>query len=66
MPGLTLTAGAPVTSDTTLGVQAIDEGLFDGALGKTAALGFNRPNSAFTTIARTIGLRSRHRRQSPH
>jgi hypothetical protein len=44
-----------LSSDTTSGVQAIDEGLFDGALGKTAALGFNRPNGAFTTIARTIG-----------
>ena len=43
-----------VSNDTTSGAQAIDDGLFSGALGKTAALGFTRPNNSFTTVFRSI------------
>jgi hypothetical protein len=43
-----------LSNDTTSGAQAIDEGLFDGALGKTAAIGFNRPNGALTAVFRPI------------
>lgn len=41
-------------SDTTSGAQAIDDQLLGGALGKVAALGFNRPDSAFTTVAKLV------------
>lgn len=43
-----------VSNDTSSGAQAIDDGLFSGALGKTAALGFNRPISGFTTVLRAM------------
>ncbi|MEO1836527.1 MAG: hypothetical protein ABGZ49_13650 [Akkermansiaceae bacterium] len=43
-----------LSNDSTSGVQAIDENLFGGALGKTAAIGFNRPNGALTAVLRPI------------
>lgn len=43
-----------LSNDTSSGAQAIDDGLFSGALGKTAALGFNQPISALTAVYRPI------------
>ena len=42
-------------SDNTSGAQAIVADLLGGALGNTATLGFNRPNRALTTVAKSIG-----------
>ena len=42
------------SNDRTSGSQAIIDNLLDGALGKTAALGFNRPQQSFTTVVRRI------------
>ena len=42
------------SNDRTSGAQAIVENLLGGALGKTAALGFNRPQQSFTTVVRRI------------
>ena len=41
-------------SDRSSGAQAIVADLLDGALGNTATLGFNRPNRALTTVAKSI------------
>ena len=41
-------------SDNTSGAQAIVADLLGGALGNTATLGFNRPNRALTTVAKSI------------
>jgi len=43
-----------LSNDTASGAQGIDDGLFSGALGKTAALGFNRPDNSFTSVAHFI------------
>ncbi len=42
------------SNDRSSGAQAIIDNLLGGALGKTAALGFNRPNQTFTTVARRV------------
>ncbi len=43
-------------SDSTSGAQAIVADLVGGALGNTATLGFNRPNRALTTVAKSINF----------
>lgn len=45
-----------ISNDVTSGAQSIDQDLIiGGGLGKTASIGFNRPDATFTFVARPIG-----------